>query len=248
MMHQQIEDEEIIERYVRNQLVPEERKAFEEHYFTCEECFEKLEATERFIAGVHDAGSRGLLGRGVGEAASRSGWRASMLPIVAASACAAALFAAVTGWVLFLQMSKLREQLKQTAANLRAEQAARAVLEQQIASVNQAELNLPLVMLQATRDVQAAPTEVTVPSEAKHLVLWVEVSAGNSRSFRLQVDTADNRPFEQFDNLQRNTYGALAISLPVEALQPGVYRIRLSRQEPLPVTLLEEYRLRIRRP
>ena len=63
MMHQQIEDEEIIERYVRNQLGAEERKAFEEHYFTCEECFGKLEATERFIAGVRDAGRRGYLER-----------------------------------------------------------------------------------------------------------------------------------------------------------------------------------------
>jgi len=248
MMHQQIEDEEIIERYVRNQLAPEERKAFEEHYFTCEECFAKLEVTERFVAGVRDAGSRGLLGRSASEVASSPGWRAWMLPMVAASACAAVVFAAVTGWVFFFRMPELRQQLNQTAANLRAEQAARAILEQQIASINQAEANLPLVMLQATRDLQAAPNEVTIPYGAKHLVLWIEVPAGNSRSLRLQVDAADNRPVESLDNLQRNTYGALAVSLPLEALQPGDYRIRLFRQEPLPVTLLEEYRLRMRRP
>jgi hypothetical protein len=248
MMHRQIEDEEIIERYVRNQLVPEDRKAFEEHYFTCEECFEKLEASERFIAGVRDAGGQGLLGRSVSEAAPRPGWRVWMLPVLAASACAAVVFAAMTGWVLFFEMPKLRQQLDQTAASLRAQQAARAVLERQLASVDQAEASLPLAMLQATRDAQAAPNEVTVPSGAKHLILWVEVPRGSSRSFRLQVDTEDNRLVEKLDNLQRNTYGALAVSLPAEALQPGDYRIRLSRQEPLPVTLLEEYRLRVRRP
>jgi len=247
MMHRQIENEAIIERYVRNQLEAEERKAFEEHYFTCEECFEKLEATERFIAGVRDAGRRGLLGSAANEAASRPGWRAWMLSTVVASACAAAVLVVATGWMLLFQMPKLRQQLNQSAANLRAEQAARAALEQEIASVNQAEINLPLVMLQATRDVQAAPNEVTVPPGAKHLVLWIEVPMGNVRSFRLQVDAADNRPVEQLDNLQRNTYGAVAVSLPAESLQLGEYRIRLSRQEPPPLTLLEEYRLRIRR-
>ncbi len=248
MMHQQIEDEEIIERYLRNQLTPEERRTFEEHYFTCEECFEKLEATERFIAGMRDAGSRGLLGSGVSEVASRRGWRTWMLPTVAASAFAVVVFAAVTGWVLFLRMPKLRQQLNQSAANLRAEQAARADLEQQIANINQGEANLPLVMLQATRDVQAAPAEVTVPSGAKHLVLWVEVPAGRFRYFSLQVDTADNREVEKLENLRRNSYGALAVSLPTQVLQPGEYRIRLTSQEPSPASLLGEYRIRIRRP
>jgi len=61
MMHPQIEDQEIVERYVRNQLAEEERKAFEEHFFACDDCFEKLQATDRFVAGMRDAARRGLL-------------------------------------------------------------------------------------------------------------------------------------------------------------------------------------------
>jgi hypothetical protein len=248
MMHPQIEDEEIIERYVRNQLPDEERQAFEEHFFGCEDCFEKLQVAERFVAGVRDAARRGTL---AGEAEARapgwtwSGWWA---PAFGVSACAALLLAVFSGWMYFSQMPKMRQQLNQSAAELRAQQQARAAIEQQIASGIQAEANVPLVMLQATRDVQAPPNEVSVPPGAKHLVLWVEVPAGKSSRFRLQVDTADNRPAETLDNLQRNSYGALAVSLPVEALQPGDYRIRLSTQEPSPASLLGEYRLRIRRP
>jgi hypothetical protein len=148
----------------------------------------------------------------------------------------------------FSQMPKMRQRLDQSAVELRAQQQARAALEQQIAGSIQPEANLPLVMLQSTRDVQAPPNEVSVPPGAKHVVLWVEVPAGKSDRYRLQVDTADNRPVETLDNLQRNTYGALAVSLPVETLQPGDYRIRLSTQEPSPASLLGEYRLRIRRP
>ena len=77
-MHREIEDREIIERYVRNQLSAEERRAFEEHFFGCEECFEKLQATERFTAGIRDACSRGLLEESpsteVGPARTWRGW------------------------------------------------------------------------------------------------------------------------------------------------------------------------------
>ena len=52
MLHSQIENEEIIERYVRSQLTPEARRAFEEHFMGCDKCFEKLQTTERFIAGI----------------------------------------------------------------------------------------------------------------------------------------------------------------------------------------------------
>jgi hypothetical protein len=248
MMHPQIEDQEIVERYVRKQLAEEERKAFEEHFFACDDCFEKLQATERFVAGMRDAARRGLLAGDVED--SVSAWRLGswLIPAFGVSACAALLLAAATGWLYFVQMPKLRGQLSQSAAELRTQQQARAALEQQIAGSTQAEANVPLVMLQATRDVQAAPNEVSVPPGAKHVVLWVEVPAGKSNRYSLQVDTADNRPVEILDNLHRNTYGALAVSLPVEALQPGDYRIRLSTQGPSPASLLAEYRLRIRRP
>src|SRR5260370_26474930 len=130
------------------------------------------------------------------------------------------MLAVFSGWLYFSEMPRMRQQLSQSAAELRAQREAGATLERQMASSIQAEGNLPLVMLQATRDVQAAPNEVSVPAGAKHLVLWVE-APGKSHRLRLEVDTADNRPVETVDNLQRNRYGAAAVSLPVETLQPG---------------------------
>jgi Putative zinc-finger len=248
MMHPQIEDEEIVERYVRHQLAEEERQAFEEHFFACDDCFEKLQATERFVAGMRDAARRGMLAGDVED--SVSAWRIGswLIPAFGVSACAALMLTAVSGWLYFAQMPKLQGQLAQSAAELRAQQQARAGLEHQIAGIIQAEANVPFVMLQDTRDMQAPPNEVSVPAEAKHVLLWVEVPRGKSNRFRLEVDATDNRSVEMLDNLQRNSYGALAVSLPVEALQPGDYRIRLSTQEVSPASLLAEYRLRIRRP
>lgn len=247
MMHPQIDDEEIIERYVRKQLAEEERKAFEEHFFGCDDCFGKLQVTERFVAGLRDAARRGVLAGEVEGRTRGSSWSRWLVLAFGLSACAALVLAAFSGWLYFSQIPKMREQLSQSTADLRAQQAARAALERQIASSIRAEANLPLVMLQATRDVEAAPNEVTIPSGAKHLILWVEVPAGKSNLFRLEIGSADNHPVATLDNLQRNAYGALAVSLPVEALQPGDYRIKLTA-EPPPASLLAEYGLRIRSP
>jgi Putative zinc-finger len=247
MMHAHIENQENIERYIRNQLAPEERQAFEEHFFSCEECFEKVQATERFIAGVRDAAGRGLLGIGLPEAAPARKWAAWVVPSMAASILAAVILALMSSWLAFIQLPKLRQQLDKTSADLRLQQGEQATLEKQIAAENQAEGNLPLVMLQATRDVQAAPNEVVVPAGAKHLIVWIEVPTRSFKNFRMQVNTADDRPIETLDGLKRNAYGALAASLPLELLQPGEYRIKLTSPEASPALLLGEYRLRIRR-
>ena len=248
MIHPQIEDEEIIERYVRNQLAEEERKAFEEHFFGCEECFEKLQATERFIAGIRDASSRGLLGsRQPADAASARTWGVWMFPALTASSCTAVALAIAVAWTFFFQIPRLRRQLDQTSAEMNTQREAIAALQGQIATSTQAEANVPLVMLQATRDAQAQPNEAVLPTGATQLVLWVEVPAGKIRSFRLQVETADHRPVVTLGHLQRNSYGALAASLPTEQLQPGDFRIMLTAEDP-PASLLAEYKLRIRRP
>lgn len=42
-------------------LTPKERTALEEYFFACDDCFEKLQATERFVAGVRDAARRGTV-------------------------------------------------------------------------------------------------------------------------------------------------------------------------------------------
>ena len=61
MTHQQIQDNEVIERYVRQQLTPAERQEFQEHYFACDECFDQVQTSTRFIAGVRESSRSGVL-------------------------------------------------------------------------------------------------------------------------------------------------------------------------------------------
>jgi hypothetical protein len=171
-----------------------------------------------------------------------------MFPAFAVSSCATVVLAIVTGWTLFFQMPKLRRQLNQASADASVQREATASLQRQIASAAQAEANVPLVMLQATRDAESSVNEAVLPTGAGHLVLWVEVPARKFRSFRLQVETEDHRPVITLDHLERNSYGALAASLPAEQLQPGEFRAMLTGEQPPPASLLAEYKLRIRRP
>ena len=115
MLHSQIEIEEVVERYVRNRLAPEERQAFEEHFFGCEECFEKLQAAERFFAGLSDAAEAVLLSGGPDTATTSPGSVWSIWALAAAT-CASLVFAAATGWMYLVQAPKLRNQLDQAIA------------------------------------------------------------------------------------------------------------------------------------
>src|SRR5215218_4557688 len=61
MTHQEIQANEIIEQYVRGKLPTAERRAFQEHLFECDECFQEAQLTARFVAGVLDASKTGVL-------------------------------------------------------------------------------------------------------------------------------------------------------------------------------------------
>jgi hypothetical protein len=246
MMHSQIENEESVERYVRNRLAPEERHAFEEHFLGCEECFEKVQTMERFLAGIRDAADRGLLNdesRPAFAGDPRTWFRWAF----AATTCAALVFAVMTGWIYLIRMPKLRGELDRTSAQLQEERRLRAELEQRPVPVEQAEANVPLVMLQASRADEEPATVVLQPG-ARHLVLWIEMSRSRYRDFRLEVFSEDGRLVTSVDHLQRGAYGALAASLPVNPLPNGDFRIKLSGQNPQPASLAGEYRVRIRRP
>ena len=246
-MHPQIDDQEIIERYARNQLAPEEKREFEEHFFSCETCFEKLQATERFIAGIGDAARRGMLAQGAGQRTGEWPLSSWWIPAFAASLAAALVFASLAGWQYFVQIPKMRSQLSHTAAELTAEQQGRAALEEQLLPRRQPAGNVPFVMLQATRDAQAKPAEAILPAGAAQLVLWVDVDS-RYETYRLEIYDMAGKPIETLEHLSRNAYGALAAGLPGERLQPGEFQIKLFGENPLLTPLLAEYRLRIRRP
>lgn len=238
MLHSQIEDEEIIERYARNQLAPEERQAFEEHFFGCEECFAKLQDLERFQAGVRDAAKHGFLS---GESSAAEAHKAWLSWAFALSACAAVVFALISASLYFGNVANLRRQLVQAELELQKPSHAPA---QNSGEVEQAEANIPLAMLQTSRSEQQPETVLLKPGD-KHLVLWIELGPSRYREFRLEIFRAGNL-ITSLERLQRGPYGALSASIPTESLPSGDFQIKLTGQNPPPASLAGEYTIRIR--
>jgi hypothetical protein len=241
MMHSEIEKAETVERYIRNQLTEAERQAFEEHFLGCDECFEKLQTAERLAAGMRDAAERGLIE--TQPQAVNPGWFAWAF---AATACIALVLAGLAGWAYFGQMPRLRSELRQSAAQLEKEQQFRMQTEK-VLQTEQAEANVPLVMLEASRAREEAASLVLKPDD-KQLVLWIEPGQSRYRDFRLDVFSSENHLVTSVDHLALGRYGALAASLPTKQLPAGDFRITLTGQNPPPAALAGEYRLEIRRP
>lgn len=110
MNHHEIEQQDIIERYVRHQLKPDERRAFQEHYFACDECFAAVESTAKFIAGVQRSSRVGALAENAREVASEaatSWWASLFRPMFVLAATACLLLAVTIGWLAFRQPSEL---------------------------------------------------------------------------------------------------------------------------------------------
>lgn len=127
MNQHELEQQETVERYVRHRLAADERRAFQEHFFACDECFEQVQTTARFVAGVREASRAGRLAAeqtGRPRPASRllpaflkQGW-ASRWAMSAVAASLLVALALVSFWAL-----ALRRQNQQLAGRADGQEA-----------------------------------------------------------------------------------------------------------------------------
>lgn len=126
MTHQEIEQREIIERYALNVLAEDKRRAFQEHFFGCDECFDKAQVTARFIEGVRESSVAGILAKQSSEsktARAQSFWSNWLKPAFVLATSVSVILAATLGWLLLNQIPNLRGRLDQEKqARLRTEQ------------------------------------------------------------------------------------------------------------------------------
>jgi hypothetical protein len=243
MTHQEIEEKDIVEAYLRGRLSENDRQAFEEHFFACDECFAQVQETETFASGIRQAAESGVLPAEREEPAGMlAGW---LRPAFAFSVAAVVVLAVATAWLAMVQVPGLRREADARQALLERERQRNTEFQQQLA-LNRppaAEANLPLVMLEASRAAEV--NRITVPTGANRLALWMELGPeARSSSFRLEIRNPSNQVVATIDGLVKNKYGALAASLPAERLPAGTYTARLFATGG---PLTAEYRLEVRR-
>jgi anti-sigma factor RsiW len=239
LTHNQIEDQGLIERYVRHQLPPEESAAVEEHYFHCDECFESVQITQKFVAGVRHAARKGLLDL----PRETAGW---LFPAFGVAAAAAIVLTIGLGWLWFVRLPESEAKLSAAVAQTRLDQSRISELDQRAALDRVPEPNVPVVILTAERAAGASSQLTLNNSTSRSVLLWIDApqSAAGAR-FHVVV-SGDNNISKSIDGVVRNSNGALAVGLPSSELPDGDYTVRVFRDNERGA-LLGEYRLKIAR-
>lgn len=113
MNHHEIEQQDIIDRYIMHRLHATERQAFQEHFFGCDECFGKVQTSAQFVAGVKHSSRKGILAEVAAEPVTVAWWANWFKPALALASAAAVVLAIGLGWTLFSQIPKLQNEIAQ---------------------------------------------------------------------------------------------------------------------------------------
>ncbi|HEY3134692.1 MAG TPA: zf-HC2 domain-containing protein [Blastocatellia bacterium] len=209
MTHQEIEEKEIIERYVRHKLPPEERLAFQEHYFSCDECFERAQMEARFISSVRGASAAGVLAKAQPDAFEASGaalWMRWLKPAFALATAASLVLTIALGWLVFKQIpglrqeiarerevreqierenqqsiDKAREELQNERQQLELERSERAKAQKQIEELARNEPSQTNVPIVVLEAVRGGGkgNQLSLPTNAVRALIWLDVEPGN---------------------------------------------------------------------
>jgi hypothetical protein len=276
MNHPQIQQEEIVERYVQHRLAADERLAFQEHYFACDECFAQVQATARFVAGARQAARAGILDNGVTKAAA-GGWANWFRPAFALTAFVALVLAVALGWLLLGQLPRLRgdlardrqareqierenaqrlTQANEALANEKQQRDAdRAKLEQLLAQNKpvpvpsiRSQANSPLVILDSVRgSSRSGDHQLVLGPSSTTATIWIEVEAGSRfDSYRLQIFDTAGHLINTVSGAKPNSYGAVAVTVPANVLHAGKYLVKLSGVKQGNREMVGEYDLNVR--
>lgn len=270
MTHQEVQQGEIIERYVRHQLTPAERQAFQEHYFACEECFEQVEMTARFVAGVRQAARQGFLAENVAE----PWWAALFKPALGFALTTALVLAVAFGWLWFNQNPAPRQELAiQQGPTPTPQPTALAAVTPATAATptpsehpklqNQPDLlaqnrpaqtpdlapgKPPVVFLDAERAASNA-NQLTIPANASSAILRIEVEPNSSYAgFQFQLFDNTRRLITTATSGKATPRGAVSASVPANLLQTGQYVVKCYGLRDGQRELVGEYKLQVQKP
>jgi len=262
MNHQEIQNLEIIERYVRHKLSPEDRRAFEEHYFACDQCFEQVQTTAQFIASVRHSAKRGVLAESA-TAAAEPWWRAWFKPALIFAVAAAAVLAVALGYVFFRQNPTPREEVaREQEQKPKGTEAGKPTPTPEDVAINhpprtpeqtnpaqaKAPIVLPTVLLDPARDARSGGNQLILPANAASAKLLIEVEPGTRfDSFQLQLFDAGKRPVTSYSGIKANSQGVVSVNVSAALLPNGKFLVKLYGAKGGERTPVGEYDLTVRK-
>jgi hypothetical protein len=237
--HDQMTDQDLIERYVRRQLDTEAAAAFEEHLFQCDQCFDQVQSTEKFLAGVRHAARKGWLD----EPRDTRRW---LFPAFGLAAAGLLLAIGTLSWLLLIRTPAREAMLAKTLATLQVQQQRLTELDRRAELDLRAEANVPVAILTADRDA-GGQNLLGLRPESRNAILWIDMpQLPAGASFRADISSASGGYKKSVEGLKPNANSALAASVPVSDLPDGRYTVRVMKEGPF-ARLVGEYTLMVSR-
>jgi len=213
MDHQKIENEKIIERYIVGKLTKKEERAFEEHYFGCDQCFEAAREMEKAIAASQKVPEGADLIKPTKKPAfSLLDWLKSRFPIpvpipafgIAAVLVLALLYPAYRG---IFAVKHFEKQLNQPRANV------------------------PTYYLDETRDVREAEIleiKLERPDDTFILNFNIPEQKRDTSKFRTEILDQKSKVIWQNDDLKGlGEYKVFSIACPGAFFETGKYILKV---------------------
>lgn len=253
MTHEQIAADDVIDRYVRDDLDAGSKEAFEEHYFACDECFARVQELEQLRGAVRQAVNAGTLRSDVVElkaqpdgvrdiSAPRATPVATWLQMAALVAMAAGL-----SWMTLVKVPALQTEIDATREeSSRLKTALDAAANKPLTPIAAVVPNVAMVTLSAERGVESSST-LTLKADAVQFVVVIDAPNSSTGQARLELlGAADSALILSVSALERRTDGLWTVSVPASQFADGTYRLRLYEDAPRG-RLLGEYLLKIGR-
>lgn len=256
MDHDWIEEHEVVERYRRGTLPPEEAARFEEHYLSCADCLDRLELAEAMGRGFKRAAGQEVAALAVARPLalvawlSRLGrWRQTAALLFVVVACAG--LPGLLGWRQARELSAARAALEaeraraasgsraeEEAARLRGalaqEKEARTEADRQLDLARRPQRNVPLLSLAAERGGGEPTQQLRLPSEPGWVVLSLLIEPPHAPSYRATLRDPRGRELWRAEGLRPDENDSLSLGLPTSLLAPGDHTVTLEGAGPRP--------------
>ena len=255
MNHTYIDEQHVVDRYVRGTLPAEEAARFEEHYLSCQDCLDKLDLAEAMKRGFQRAAGQDAARVVTSRQLAFVAWLARLSRSRQAAVLAMALLVAVLlPWGLAQRQmadrdrklaqarsaleqeraqgtGKLRTELEASQRKLAREQAARTSAEQQLAEARKPQPNVPILSLDVNRGGPSdeKPT-VHLPSPPGGIVLFLPIDSTGQTTYGVVLRDAGGREVWRGGDLRGRD--SLTLSLPSTLLSPGDYTLTLESLPP----------------
>ncbi|HLY19610.1 MAG TPA: zf-HC2 domain-containing protein [Bryobacteraceae bacterium] len=222
MDHAQIEENNLIDRYVRGTLPVDLRAEFEEHFLDCPDCVQQLNLATHLREGLRLSAAEMAAAAPPRDSPSVGVRKVFAWRWAPAAAAAALVLALTPSFVLVRQLGSARSELARNQAELSAAHSQAEGMEQAGAAV---------YILSPVRG-EGAPNRIAVPPAPALTVLTLESDFSRFAAYRAILRNDRGQVVWQKDQLHPSSPDAIGIVLSASFLSaPGLYKLALDGQD-----------------